>query len=266
MKTAKLSAIVLGGALLALTACEDSITPGLLNDNLITADVANSSGDAIATAIKDMVDNESQAALPGSLVASNMASLNANSLNYARTRTCYDINNAVVANCSPVSSVRKIVTHVEINGTRSGTNETQGGAAQSWSGKVVRVLDDTLVRNFNGSTEVSRTHSGVMRGNDTTTFTQGEFSRRMSEASRDTVKAVTWNLPRANNPFPVSGSIVRTDTVEVVLTRGDRTESRQVLRRIQVNFPADAQGNVVLMINDKTCNLNLVTHRVSNCS
>ena len=28
---------------------------------------------------------------------------------------------------------------------------------------------------------------------------------------------------------------------------------------------ADAQGNVTLTVNGKTCNLNLVTHHVSNC-
>jgi hypothetical protein len=32
-----------------------------------------------------------------------------------------------------------------------------------------------------------------------------------------------------------------------------------------VDYPADAQGNVVLHINDKTCNLNLTTHAVTNC-
>jgi hypothetical protein len=32
-----------------------------------------------------------------------------------------------------------------------------------------------------------------------------------------------------------------------------------------VDFPADAQGNVVLHVNDKTCNLNLVTHTVTGC-
>jgi hypothetical protein len=46
---------------------------------------------------------------------------------------------------------------------------------------------------------------------------------------------------------------------------GSRTESREIVRKLQVDFPADAQGNVVLKINDKTCNLNLVTHVVSNC-
>jgi hypothetical protein len=76
---------------------------------------------------------------------------------------------------------------------------------------------------------------------------------------------VTWNLPRANNPFPVSGSIVRVAAVHVVVTRANRTETRDVNRKITVTFPADAQGNVVLTVNDKTCNLNLVSHIVSGC-
>mgnify|MGYP006197467337 CR=1 FL=1 len=73
---------------------------------------------------------------------------------------------------------------------------------------VHRVLDDTLVRNFTGDSEVSRTHTALATGNDTSTFSGESFSRVISEATIDSVNAVTWNVPRANNPFPVSGSIV----------------------------------------------------------
>ena len=82
---------------------------------------------------------------------------------------------------------------------------------------------------------------------------------------RDSVKAVTWNMPRSSNPWPVSGSIVRVDTVHVTVTKGSQLQSRDVVRNVSVTFPADAQGNVVLTINGKTCNLNLVTHVVSGC-
>ena len=34
-------------------------------------------------------------------------------------------------------------------------------------------------------------------------------------------------------------------------------------KRVEVNFPPDGQGNVVLKIDTKTCNLNLVTTTVS---
>ncbi len=41
--------------------------------------------------------------------------------------------------------------------------------------------------------------------------------------------------------------------------------TRDVQRRAEVTFPADAQGNVVLTVNDLACNLNLVTHAVTGC-
>jgi hypothetical protein len=58
---------------------------------------------------------------------------------------------------------------------------------------------------------------------------------------------------------------VRATAIKVTLTKGDRTESRQLSRKVTVTFPADAQNNVVLTIDDLTCSLNLVTRRVTNC-
>lgn len=266
MKYANRSPLALAVAVAVLAACGESTTPSLLNDDTITDDIASSSGDAIASSIAAMMVNEGDASLPGS--TSNVASLTSNSLTYDRTRVCYDANGAVVQGCSPISSVRKVATHVEIDGTRSGSHTTRRGTTASWTGIVHRVWDDTVTRNFNTAqppVETSRTHGGVMAGSDTTTVSEGDFTRQVAETSRDTIKAVTWNLPRSSNPFPVSGAIVRVDSVHITVTKGSRTETREVVRKLQVDFPADAQGNVVLKINDKTCNLNLVTHVVSNC-
>jgi hypothetical protein len=253
-----------------LTACEQSTTPSLstlVSDSTIAVDVANSAGDAIASALEAMAANEVALALPGaSMSASPLgASLTSNSLSFNRTRTCFDVNGAVVAGCSPLSSVRKVVTFVTIDGNRSGSHTTEGGKTVTWSGAVHRVANDTVVRNYNGAVEVSRTHSDVTVGHDTSTFVAENVSRFLSEATRDSVKAVTWNLPRSQNPFPVSGSVVRVDTVHVEATRGSDSRSRTVVWTIRVDFPADSQGNVVLQVNDKTCNLNLVTHVVSSC-
>jgi hypothetical protein len=259
----------LAAVALGLAACESttSVLPTLLTDATVNADVATNSGDAMATAVKTMMDNEGAASLP--YIGSNIANaVNEPTLSFSRSRTCYDANGVVVANCIPLSSVRKIITHVEVNGSRSGTSSTEGGTARTWSGAVHRVSNDTVVRTFNTAqppVETSRTHSDVTVGHDTTTFTEGNFSRSVSEATRDSVKAVKFNLPRSSNPWPVSGSIVRVDSVHATATRENKTETRDVVWTVQVDFPADAQGNVVLKINGKTCNLNLTTHVVSNC-
>jgi hypothetical protein len=260
----KLSSCAIAAAVLGLTACE-STSPSLFDDATVSADLAASAGDAIAAAIESMAANEGEASLP-SVIGDDVSV--APAVTYLRTRTCYDATNAVVSDCTPINSVRKIVTHVEVEGDRSGSRTTAGGSTATWSGRVFRVSDDTLTRTFASTqppVEVSRTHSDLTIVNDTTNFSEGEFTRNVSEAATDTIRAVTWNLPRSQNPFPVSGYIVRVVAAKVTLTRGSRSETREIARTVRVNFPPDAQGNVVLTVNNRTCNLNLVTHVVSNC-
>jgi len=274
-----LSTLVMAAMATGLAACGEAVTSthlaSLASDSTVTKDVATSAGDAIATHVQTMVANETAAALPGSAMpfgfdgsSSGGGSPMNNSLTFNRTRTCYDAAGAVVAGCRPESSVRKIVTLVTMDGSRSGSSSTTGGESKTFLGAVHRISHDTLVRNFDSSdppVEKSRTHSDVAVAHDTTLFTEGANSRNMTEASHDNVNAVTWNLPRNLNPFPVSGSIVRLDSVHVVVTKDSKTETKDLVRTVEVDFPADSQGNVVLKIDGKTCTLNLVTHAVANC-
>lgn len=253
-------------AVLALAACESTApSSSLVSDDAIEADVLASAGEAIASALESMAGNEAASALPGSNVRADYPALTSSSFDLERSRTCYDAGDAVVDGCAPLSVVRKVVTILTLDGSRSGSHVTRRGVEVDWSGAVHRTLNDTVIRNFTGDTEVSRTHSALVTGHDTSTFSGESFSRIMSEATIDSVNGVTWNVPRANNPFPVSGSLVRVDSLHVIATREGETREREVVWTIRVIFPADAQGNVVLQVNDKTCNLNLVTRAVSNC-
>lgn len=257
-------------AALGLGACDTTSTiPSLFNDSTATLDVATSSGDAIAAAIATMQDNETTAAIPAAEIGSSaLLATTVSNPTIVRTRTCYDANGAVVAGCTPVSSVRKVVSHVTIDGARSRSNSTTGGTSATWTGALHRVSNDTVVRNFSAAqppVETSRTHTDLGVGHDTTTFTDGTVTRLMAEVTRDSVKGVTWNMPRTTNPFPISGSIVRVDSVHVSITKATQTNTKDLVRVVEVDFPADAQGNVVLKVNAKTCNLNLVTHDVSGC-
>jgi hypothetical protein len=191
-----------------------------------------------------------------------------NTFTVSRTKTCYDGSGVVVAACSPLSSVRKIVSLVAIDGSRGSSNTVTGGTATTWSGAIHRVSHDTTVRNFSTAatpTELSRTHSDVIVGHDTTLFSDGTTTRNHVETTHDTVNGVTWNMPRSSNPFPISGSIVRVDSVHVTVTKATSSEVRDRVHTVEVDFPADAQGNVVLKVDAKTCSLNLVSHAVSGC-
>jgi hypothetical protein len=252
---------------LAVAACSDSTSSdavaALLPDSTITADVASTSGDAIASSVETMVASEATTAMPAAALAAP-----ASSVSFQRIKTCLNGSGVVVPACSPIDSVRKIIFHVTADGTRDGSNTVTGGNTVTWSGAIHRVADDTIARNFNSAVppvEISRTHNAVSTAHDTTSFSDNTVSRTHDEAAHDTVKAVTWNLPRSNNPFPISGSIVRVDSIHAVATKNGQTVTRDAVRTVEVDFPADNQGNVVLKINGKTCNLNLVTHKVSNC-
>lgn len=251
-----------------VTSCSSDSTTGtlstILSDSMATQDVATTSGDAIATSVETMAANE-VATLSFDVLRSVSAS---NTFTLNRTKTCYDGSGVVVAACSPLSSVRKIVSLVTMDGSRGSGSAVTGGSATTWSGAIHRVSNDTTVRNFSTAAtpaEISRTHSDVIVGHDTTMFSDATTTRKHVETYHDTVKGVTWNVPRSSNPFPVSGSIVRVDSVHVTVSKANQTETKDRVHTVEVDFPADAQGNVVLKVDAKTCSLNLVTHAISGC-
>jgi hypothetical protein len=253
------------GLMLMAAACSNDATSpkvttstSLIDQTTLTNDVASSAGDAIALDVSSIVGNETAANLGGS--AGAPAAATTDSTSYTRSRTCFDASGTAVA-CRPLSNVREIVTVWSFEGVRSGT--TDNGA--TFSGDMTRAAVDTLFRNFTDTTETSRTHDGVVTGTDTVTFVGPNVTRTHDQSAVDSVEAVTWNVPRYNNPFPVSGKIVRNVSVHATYTSATRSDTTDVQKRVEVDFPADAQGNVVLKIDDKTCNLNLVTRHVSDC-
>jgi len=258
MKHLRAIPLLAAAALVGLAACtKDSTAPStLVNDPLVTADVATAAGDAIAGDVATMIGNEISVALPAPGLNFDLFGVRADTLVYTRTKTCFDANDAVVTNCSPMASVRKIAFHVTVDGIHTGTNVRAA---------VHRIRDWTVTRNFNGSTEVSRTHDGVGTSRDTSVVTTETGTRTHQLAAVDSADAVTFNLPRLTNPWPVSGSMVRRVAVHVIFESPTAQATRDYTKRIEVHFPADAQGNVVLEIDNQTCNLNLVTHTVTGC-
>jgi hypothetical protein len=255
-------------AVLGFAACsKDSTAPAsLIDDSQVTADVAASAGQAIVTDVLSLLGNESAGALPtagvqpSAPIAFGLFGTQGDSVATQRTKTCYDASNAVVANCAPATT-RKIAFHVTLDGVRTGTNVT---------GVVHRVRDWTLTRNFNTASppvEVSRTHDGVGASHDTLTYanTSTNVTRVHDEVSSDSTVAVTFALPHASNPWPVSGTMIRNVSLHVVVDTPTRHETRDVTKRVEVDYPADAQGNVVMHVNTLTCNLNLTTHAVTGC-
>jgi hypothetical protein len=250
-------------ALSMFAACGDptSSDSSLFDDTAVTQDVAASAGDAIGLMLSTMVDNEVSAGgePPATTPPTEIG------VNVTRTRACYDSSGAPVTNCLPFSSVRMIVAAVSLHGNRSSTRTNAAGQTVTWTGSLHRTSNDTARRVFVNTTETSRVHTDVAVGHDTTTFIDGLFMRKIAELVQDSAKNVTFNLPRSSNPYPVSGSIVRRSTATVSISKEDKHFSRDVSHRVEVVFPADAQANVTLKVDARTCQLNLVTHAVTNC-
>ena len=260
----KLLHVIVAAGLAGLAACKDNTSPAaLFNETTLTNDVAASSGDEMATAVNSLTGDETTVGMSAPTVGFNLFG---NAADFSRIRTCYDSAGAAVAGCSPLSSVRQIVTTAALNTTRSDSVTVTGGGTIAFSGAVHRAADDTLTRNFVSGSEVSRTHSGLQTSHDTTTFSSSTVSRTHDEAAVDSIRGVTWNVPRLSHRFPISGYIVRVDTVHATFTSATATESRTEVKVVKVTFPPiDAEGNVTLTIDAKSCTLNLGTHRVSNC-
>src|SRR2546430_4466947 len=124
-----LSPLVAAVAAISLAACGDSTTatPALFNDSTVTVDLATNAGDAAALTLETMQGNESAAGATADFAGSSALFASTNAPTVVRTRTCFDAAGVAVTNCSPIASVRKIVTHATIDGSRSGSNTTAGG-------------------------------------------------------------------------------------------------------------------------------------------
>ncbi len=242
-------ALTAAAAVVGLAACTDTNAPSDLTDNQLAADLATSSGDAIATDVGQAILNEGSFAGAPGFNASVMEALDT-TLNVVRTRTCYDAQNNVVQCGQGTVSMR--VT-LQIDGTVQRDNFT---------GSIHRTRDMTITGL--GPNSTTRTHNGVGTSNDTTTFTGTRGTRHAEESSSDSILALVFQLPHASNPWPISGQIVRNVNATITLTRADNTtDTRTISRRVAVTFPADAQGNVAIQVGDLSCTLNLVTHRVT---
>jgi hypothetical protein len=242
-------------AILVLAACSESTTPSLLSDAQIEADVAATSGAAIALEVDNMIGHEAGGPFAADGPAATPPTID---VDVVRTRTCYDASDAVQANCDPQTTARVVIT-MTADGTISDTTRDGG----TFSAAIHRVRDHEI-SGLLGS-ETTRIHNGVGTSEDTTRFSGPRGTRDAAESAVDSMRNIVFQLPRSSNPWPVSGSIVRRVSGTVTLTGENREGTRSYDRRVEVVFPADAQGNVTIYINDRTCNLNLVTRRVTSC-
>jgi hypothetical protein len=245
----------LAACALAIAGCSDTTEPSLLSDAEIEADLAATSGDAIATELDLLGETGAILGLPGFRVRAGLAPVSMPpGLTVTRTVTFYDAQGNVQEQYDD-SATASIRIQESIDGTRQGERFTT----------AVHRDRDRTVSGLEGD-ETSHIWNGEGTGLDSVTFTGEEGTRLAVESSADSIVELVFNLPRSTNPWPASGQIIRNLTT-IVTVSGERGEvTRTLSRRIVVTFPADEQGNVTIQIGERTCTLNLVTRRVTNCS
>ncbi len=243
-----------------LAGCSKSSTSpsSLLSDAQVTSDVASTSGTAAATDVANLATNDDQVtAFPSAPAGSEQAS---DSLVITRSHVCYDSTGAAQGTCS-ATTTDSVVFHWTLNGQIGPDTNYRGAVFQA---NIHRTRNGTISHLL--GTETYRIHNAVGTSNDTTSFTGTIGTRNAAESAVDSVVNIRFNLPRSSNPWPVSGQYIRNVSGTIKLTNPTDTIIKTYTRRVTVTSPADAEGNVVLTINGSTCNLNLVTRKVTSCS
>ena len=255
-------------ALVVVTACSDATSSNpRVNDEEASVDLAISAGDAIATDLGFLMAGEADGmsftagatrgdaqtlgtggceARPGG--RRECSGTTVGTLTHTRSFAFYDAAGAIQTSFDPI-------TTASIN------------FQMSLSGTITRPhLTATISRERNmtlsglAGEETERTWNGTGAGSETSTATGDRGTRVYAGSTKDTTTNVVFKLPRAENPWPQSGTIVR--RMDAVATfEGARSGTRTIAHRAVVTF--NGTENATLQVGTRTCVLNLATRAVS---
>ena len=222
-------------ATFALAACNDAVSPDELN-TAIDDDVALVAADAAIEDVQQMIFGIGQGA-PGMAAAAAAVPRN-----FTRTVTFLD------AAGLPQDAFNALTTaSIEIHVEMDGAVERDG-----WTATVSRVRD-MVVSGLEGE-ETERTWNGTGTGTTTRsqhTDTAGE-TRSYGMVSEALIENVVVGLPRAENPWPLSGTITRTVTITITNgPNGDEVRTRTVV------LTFNGTQFVTLIVGDQTYEVDL---------
>jgi len=118
---------------------------------------------------------------------------------------------------------------------------------------------DATVSNLQGSPDTVH----IWNGHGTSAIhsvRSGQITKRFVFTSNDTTTDLRFRLPRDINPYPLSGTIVRSYTITRTREASDTT-TRTTTRRVVVTF--DGTANASMLVGTDQYILNLDTHRVT---
>lgn len=253
-------------------ACSDSASPtNQVSDSQATADLAISAGNAIATDVGLLVGGETLGmgitfsaardhgsagllAIPAGCTQGTdgrytCTTTTANGLTLTRSFAFYDVAGVIQDRFDATTTAS-----INFQNSISGTVTHDGG-----TGTISRQRDMTL--SGLAGAETQRTWNGTGTGTRNFTHTGDRGTRTYAETSNDTTSAVVFNVPRADNPWPQSGTVVHNMTATATVEGTDHSGSRTFSRRAVVTFNGTA--NVPLQVGTRSCTLNLETKHVT---
>lgn len=274
----------IGAALLAcaVAACSTDVStgPGLgVTDREIDQGIAADAGDAVAASVDLMLADESASGASGSLVLAPGAS--ADVASSAVTITCGGPDDGGWFTCDRTTwrglDVTRQIRFWE--GTSFGTGWDPAATDSvnhrvtvegSFSPALAPAKTVWVHRADTASMVVDRSGDPVLHvwdrvgvRTDSATYVTAGTTRAFHYTAHDTASAVAFAMPRADHPWPLSGTVAHAITTLFTATDGRHDISRTVTRRAMVTF--NGTSTVTLDVGDLTCRLDLATHEVSNC-
>jgi len=262
----------------ALACSADLVGPPALDDAQIDADIAATSGDAVASQITSFGDNVA-AAGSFSMVApsysvtagSNGARLNGISptctyasgryscaatteqgLSVSRSFAFYNAQGQTVQNWDP-AVVESVNFQAQVDG-----HFTQGIV---WTAGVHRSANVTVSGLISHAPQ--RTWNGTGTGNDTLTHVGLDWIRSLAGSSDVSVLNVVMPAKDAASQTPISGSIGVAVHYTASLQGATGSVSKDVTRQVTVTF--NGTNSPTLQIGLLHCVLHLDTHSVDSC-
>lgn len=265
---------------LGTAACSaDVLSPPTLNDAQITADVAASSGDQIASQVAGFNDNVAAAG------------------SFSRVAPSYNVNvgsgsqpsfTGISPTCSYAAGRYTCAATTEngLSVTRSfAFYNAQGQTVQNWDATVVEsvnfqaTVDGTWTKDLVWNASVHRTGdltvsglisqaphriwNGTGSGNDQISHIGLDGVRTLAGTSTLTVTNVTMPDKNAASQIPLSGSIKLDVQYTASLQGASGAATKQVNTSVTVTF--DGTNTPALQIGSLHCLLHLDTHSVDSC-
>jgi hypothetical protein len=254
-------------ALLVATACSDSTAPSSrVSDNEAAVDLAVSAGASVATDLGLLMAGEADgmtfttgaergdaqlAATTGCSVVDGRRVCSATTdggLTLTRSFAFYDASNALQPRFDPATTA-SINFQMSVSGTITRP-------------RVTSTISHERNMTLSGlaGTETERSWNGTGSGSENSTATGDRGTRTYVGTTKDTTTNVVFKLPRSENPWPQSGTIVhRTDATATF--EGAQSGSRTIAHRAVVTF--NGTSTATLQIGTRTCSLDLATKAVT---